>query len=107
MDVSGTQVRALAYPALTGAPEPGDRVLLNTNALDLGLGTPQRRRAGRPMLAAGETATAVIERFARLSASYGTKVELVISRWAMRKAKLFLVGGCVGMTPPRPTPAWM
>ncbi len=31
--------RALAYPALTGAPEPGDRVLLNTNALDLGLGT--------------------------------------------------------------------
>ena len=34
-----TQVRALAYPALTGRPEPGDRVLLNTTALDLGLGT--------------------------------------------------------------------
>ena len=33
------QVRALAYPALTGRPEPGDRVLLNTTALDLGLGT--------------------------------------------------------------------
>jgi 8-oxo-dGTP pyrophosphatase MutT (NUDIX family) len=32
-------VRALAYPRLTGAPEPGDRVLLNTGALDLGLGT--------------------------------------------------------------------
>jgi len=32
-------VRALAYPALTGRPEPGDRVLLNTNALALGLGT--------------------------------------------------------------------
>ena len=32
-------VRALAYPALTGYPEPGDRVLLNTSALDLGLGT--------------------------------------------------------------------
>jgi hypothetical protein len=32
-------VRALAYPALTGRPEPGDRVLLNTTALDLGLGT--------------------------------------------------------------------
>jgi hypothetical protein len=32
-------VRALAYPALTGRPEPGDRVLLNTAALDLGLGT--------------------------------------------------------------------
>jgi Protein of unknown function (DUF3866) len=37
--VAGTQVRALAYPELTGAPEPGDRVLLNTSALDLGLGT--------------------------------------------------------------------
>ena len=39
MTVAGTQVRALAYPELTGAPEPGDRVLLNTSALDLGLGT--------------------------------------------------------------------
>src|SRR6266702_7953784 len=35
----GGQVRALAYPALTGRPRPGDRVLLNTTALDLGLGT--------------------------------------------------------------------
>ena len=34
-----TQVRGLAYPALTGRPEPGDRVLLNTTALDLRLGT--------------------------------------------------------------------
>jgi hypothetical protein len=33
------QVRALAYPALTGRPQPGDRVLLNTTALDLKLGT--------------------------------------------------------------------
>jgi Protein of unknown function (DUF3866) len=33
------RVRALAYPALTGGPRPGDRVLLNTTALDLGLGT--------------------------------------------------------------------
>ena len=32
-------VRALAYPALTGCPRPGDRVLINTTALDLGLGT--------------------------------------------------------------------
>jgi len=32
-------VRALAYPALTGRPRPGDRVLINTTALDLGLGT--------------------------------------------------------------------
>jgi hypothetical protein len=39
VDVSGTAVRALCYPVLTGRPEPGDRVLLNTTALDLGLGT--------------------------------------------------------------------
>jgi hypothetical protein len=32
-------VRALAYPELTGRPEPGDRLLLNTGALALGLGT--------------------------------------------------------------------
>jgi hypothetical protein len=37
--VSGAPVRALAYPKLTGLPEPGDDVLLNTGALDLGLGT--------------------------------------------------------------------
>src|SRR3984885_10208416 len=37
--MDGTLVQALAYPALTGLPEPGDRVLLNTSALDLGLGT--------------------------------------------------------------------
>jgi Protein of unknown function (DUF3866) len=35
----GVPVRALAYPALTGRPRPGDRVLINTTALDLGLGT--------------------------------------------------------------------
>jgi poly-gamma-glutamate synthesis protein (capsule biosynthesis protein) len=50
---------------------------IRLHPLDLGLGTPQRRRAGRPLLAAGETATAIVERFARLSAPYGTKVELV------------------------------
>ena len=33
------EVLALAYPALVGMPEPGDRALLNTGALDLGLGT--------------------------------------------------------------------
>ncbi len=32
-------LRALAYPALTGRPQPGDRVLLNAGALELGLGT--------------------------------------------------------------------
>lgn len=31
--------RALAYPGLVGYPEPGDRVLLNTAALAMGLGT--------------------------------------------------------------------
>jgi len=36
---SGAPMRALAYPRLTGLPEPGDEVLLNTGALDLGLGT--------------------------------------------------------------------
>jgi Protein of unknown function (DUF3866) len=36
---AGPPARALAYPALTGRPEPGDRVLLNTTAADLGLGT--------------------------------------------------------------------
>jgi hypothetical protein len=35
----GGQLRALAYPRLTGRPRPGDRVLLNTGALELGLGT--------------------------------------------------------------------
>jgi 8-oxo-dGTP pyrophosphatase MutT (NUDIX family) len=39
VDSDGTPVRALAFPFLTGTPEPGDRVLLNTAALDLGLGT--------------------------------------------------------------------
>jgi hypothetical protein len=32
-------VRALAYPDLVGTPQAGDRVLLNTNALALSLGT--------------------------------------------------------------------
>jgi hypothetical protein len=39
VSVDGAGVRALAYPALTGAPQPGDRVLVNTTALDLDLGT--------------------------------------------------------------------
>jgi len=37
--VAGAPIRALAYPRLTGRPQPGDAVLLNTSALDLGLGT--------------------------------------------------------------------
>ena len=39
VSIAGVPVRALAYPELTGRPEPGDKVLLNTGALDLGLGT--------------------------------------------------------------------
>jgi hypothetical protein len=35
----GTSVRALAHPELVGVPEPGDAVLLNVTALQLGLGT--------------------------------------------------------------------
>jgi len=37
--ISSSSVRALAYPALVGEPQPGDRVLLNVGALALGLGT--------------------------------------------------------------------
>jgi len=37
--VDGAPMRALAYPALTGRPQPGDLVLLNTTALALELGT--------------------------------------------------------------------
>ncbi|MDO5738575.1 MAG: DUF3866 family protein [Ornithinimicrobium sp.] len=33
------QVRALAYPGVVGTPVPGDRVLLNTTALERALGT--------------------------------------------------------------------
>jgi hypothetical protein len=36
---SGRRCRALAYPALVGRPEAGELVLLNTTALDRGLGT--------------------------------------------------------------------
>lgn len=41
LDVTSSSgpLRALAYPALTGRPQPGDRVLLNATALELGLGT--------------------------------------------------------------------
>jgi hypothetical protein len=37
--VHGASIRALAYPALTGTPRVGDRVLLNVTALEAGLGT--------------------------------------------------------------------
>ncbi len=53
----GTRCRALAYPALVGRPEAGDLVLLNTAAVEAGLGTgghalvvalPQRLPPGGP-----------------------------------------------------------
>ncbi|GAA3395916.1 DUF3866 family protein [Cryptosporangium minutisporangium] len=37
--VDGSPMRALAYPAIVGTPEPGDTVLLNTTAVAMGLGT--------------------------------------------------------------------
>jgi Protein of unknown function (DUF3866) len=39
VSADGLECRALAYPALVGAPRVGDRVLLNMSALDRGLGT--------------------------------------------------------------------
>lgn len=39
VDTGGEVVAALAYPLLVGTPQPGDRVLLNTTALAMGLGT--------------------------------------------------------------------
>jgi len=39
VEVQGRRERAVCYPALTGAIEPGDRVALNTTAVTLGLGT--------------------------------------------------------------------
>ncbi|MGH3477489.1 MAG: DUF3866 family protein, partial [Nocardioidaceae bacterium] len=38
-DATAEPVKALAYPALVGDPEVGDRVLLNATALLMGLGT--------------------------------------------------------------------
>jgi uncharacterized protein DUF3866 len=39
VDLEGTERPALAYPELVGDVRPGDRVLLNTTATTLGLGT--------------------------------------------------------------------
>lgn len=39
VEVEGRRDRALSYPSLTGPVSAGDRVLLNTTAEDLGLGT--------------------------------------------------------------------
>lgn len=39
IDIAGSSHPAMAYPALTGAIQVGDRVLVNTTAVELGLGT--------------------------------------------------------------------
>src|SRR3712207_679671 len=39
VSLDGASAAALAYPALVGTPVEGDVVLLNTSAVDLGLGT--------------------------------------------------------------------
>lgn len=39
VEVDGDRARALAYPGLVGPIAPGDRVVLNTTAVELGLGT--------------------------------------------------------------------
>lgn len=39
VDVGGDPARAISYPALVGPVRPGDRVVLNTTAVWLGLGT--------------------------------------------------------------------
>jgi hypothetical protein len=39
VEVGEATVRALSYDAMVGTPQVGDRVVLNTTALDLGLGT--------------------------------------------------------------------
>lgn len=37
--IGGHERRATAFPEATGTPQPGDRVVVNTTAVDLGLGT--------------------------------------------------------------------
>jgi len=39
VEVDGAEALAIAYPELTGRPEPGGGVLVNTTAVELGLGT--------------------------------------------------------------------
>jgi hypothetical protein len=39
VEVAGSVLRALAHPELVGRPAPGDTVLLNVSAMELGLGT--------------------------------------------------------------------
>ena len=71
-------VPALAYPALVGDPEPGDRVLLNVSALELGLGTggyalvvalPDRLPADPPGPASRADGHAVKARYTPLQAT--------------------------------------
>jgi Protein of unknown function (DUF3866) len=74
----GETCRALAYPALTGRPGPGDRVLLNTTALAQGLGTggyafvvavPDRLPPDPPQAAGREAGHMVKARYTPLQAA--------------------------------------
>jgi poly-gamma-glutamate synthesis protein (capsule biosynthesis protein) len=51
----------------------GKLARLDLHPLDLGHGTPRAQR-GRPVLAQGKTATAILERVKRLSLRYGTEI---------------------------------
>ena len=57
--VDGVEAKAIAYPQLTGAVRVGDRVWLNTTAVDLNLGTgvfilsTESRAPGQRVHAAG------------------------------------------------------
>jgi poly-gamma-glutamate capsule biosynthesis protein CapA/YwtB (metallophosphatase superfamily) len=56
---------------------------ITLHPVELGFGRSRAER-GRPLLATGELAASIIEQVARLSAPYGTKVELVGGRGEIR-----------------------
>ena len=56
LDSDGSRVSALSYLEIVGTPKPGDRLLLNTNALRKGLGTGGDAFVVANLDAEGETA---------------------------------------------------
>ncbi|MGB9113590.1 MAG: CapA family protein [Acidimicrobiales bacterium] len=56
---------------------------ITLHPVELGFGRSRPER-GRPMLATGEQAAAIVERISQLSAPFGTKIELVESRGEIR-----------------------
>jgi hypothetical protein len=73
VEVDGGTGVALAYPLLVGEPEPGDVVLLNTTAVDLGLGTGGYHLVvaipSRPAVTAGGPGHLVKARYTPLQAT--------------------------------------